>query len=96
MGQVTILQALQWYSRKLVLPCLKDHLAFLFDDLCNLRIDVRSNRPLQSGVLEWIAHIRKLTVLPKSTTFPLFDQTAVDNIGGNTSLADFGLLCPMN
>lgn len=29
---------------------------------------------LQSGVSAWIAQIRKLTVLPKSTTFSLLDQ----------------------
>jgi hypothetical protein len=43
---------------------------------------------LQSGVSEWIAQIRKLTVLPKSTTFPLLDQAAVENTDDNTSLAD--------
>ncbi len=43
---------------------------------------------LQSGVSAWIAQIRKLTVLPKSTTFPLLDQAAVDNNDDNNTLAD--------
>ena len=43
---------------------------------------------LQSGVSAWIAQIRKLTVLPKSTTLPLLDQAAADNNDDNNTLAD--------
>jgi hypothetical protein len=35
-----------------------------------------------------MVQIRKLTVLPKSTIFPMLHQTSVDNIDDDTLLAE--------
>jgi hypothetical protein len=56
--------------------------------LQHLLLDDEYLNALQSGVSAWIVQIRKLTVLPKSTTFPILDQAAVDNNNDDTTLAD--------
>jgi Dynein heavy chain, N-terminal region 1 len=43
---------------------------------------------LQSGVSNWIQQIRKLTLLPQSTTFPMIDDDANDDTTTFDALAD--------